>query len=39
MAAGMLATELARTEASQRPAVGARAKALFVAAFAPRSAH
>ncbi|MCP2637925.1 TetR/AcrR family transcriptional regulator [Microbacterium sp. HD4P20] len=39
MAAGMLATELARTEASERPAVAARAKALFLAAFEPRSAH
>ena len=38
MAAGMLATELARTDASQRPVVARRAKALFLAAFAPRSA-
>ncbi|MET0734921.1 MAG: helix-turn-helix domain-containing protein [Microbacterium sp.] len=38
MAAGMLATELARTDADQRPAAAARARALFRAAFAPRPA-
>ena len=36
MATGMLATELARTDPDQRPAVAARARALFRAAFAPR---
>ena len=36
MATGMLATELARTDAAARPAVAARARALFHAAFAPR---
>ena len=36
MAAGMLATELARTDAHDRPRVADRARALFRAAFAPR---
>ena len=36
LAAGMLATELARTDAPVRPAVAARARRLFAAAFAPR---
>ena len=36
MATGMLATELARAEVARRPAVAARARALFHAAFAPR---
>ncbi|MCC2033708.1 TetR/AcrR family transcriptional regulator [Microbacterium allomyrinae] len=36
MATGMLATELARSDPAQRPAVAARARALFRAAFAPR---
>ena len=36
LAAGMLATELARTDAPARPAVAARARRLFAAAFAPR---
>lgn len=36
MAAGMLSTELARTDAPARPAVADRARALFRAAFAPR---
>lgn len=36
MATGMLATELARADPAQRPAVAARARALFHAAFAPR---
>lgn len=36
LATGMMATELARTEAAQRPAVAARARKLFHAAFAPR---
>ena len=36
MATGMLATELARTDAASRPAVAQRARALFNAAFAPR---
>jgi AcrR family transcriptional regulator len=36
MAAGMLATELARTDPPARPAVAARARRLFAAAFAPR---
>ena len=36
MATGMLATELARADPAQRPAVAARARALFRAAFAPR---
>lgn len=36
MAIGMLATELARADASRRPAVATRARALFHAAFAPR---
>lgn len=37
MATGMLATELARTDLAQRAEVGARARALFHAAFAPSS--
>ena len=36
MATGMLATELARTDAAARPAASARARRLFRAAFAPR---
>ncbi|WP_109211571.1 MULTISPECIES: TetR/AcrR family transcriptional regulator [Microbacterium] len=36
LATGMLATELARAEPAQRPAVARRARALFAAAFAPR---
>ncbi|MFC8682868.1 TetR family transcriptional regulator [Microbacterium ureisolvens] len=36
LATGMLATELARAEPGQRPAVARRARALFAAAFAPR---
>jgi AcrR family transcriptional regulator len=36
LATGMLATELARTDPSLRPAVARRARALFAAAFAPR---
>lgn len=36
MAAGMLATELARTDPPARPAVAARVRRLFAAAFAPR---
>ena len=36
MVSGMLATELARTDPVLRPAVAARARALFHAAFAPR---
>ncbi len=36
MATGMLATELARSDPDQRPAVATRARALFAAAFAPR---
>lgn len=36
MATGMLATELARADPADRPAVAARARALFHAAFAPR---
>jgi len=36
LATGMLATELARSEPAQRPAVARRARALFAAAFAPR---
>ncbi|MFE4725237.1 TetR/AcrR family transcriptional regulator [Microbacterium sp. NPDC056736] len=36
LAAGMLATELARADPAQRPAVARRARALFAAAFAPR---
>jgi len=36
MATGMLATELARTDAAARPAVSDRARRLFRAAFAPR---
>ncbi|HEY6799658.1 MAG TPA: helix-turn-helix domain-containing protein [Agromyces sp.] len=36
MAVGMLSTELARADAAARPAVAARARALFHAAFAPR---
>ncbi|MDN3497031.1 helix-turn-helix domain-containing protein [Planococcus sp. APC 4015] len=36
MAVGMLATELARADPDDRPAVATRARALFHAAFAPR---
>lgn len=36
MAVGMLATELARADPDDRPAVAQRARALFRAAFAPR---
>lgn len=36
MAVGMLATELARADADERPAVARRARAIFHAAFAPR---
>ena len=36
LAAGMLATELARADPAQRPVVARRARALFAAAFAPR---
>lgn len=36
MATGMLATELARADPAQRPAVAERARRLFRAAFAPR---
>ena len=36
LAAGMLATELAQTDAAQRSAVARRARSLFAAAFAPR---
>ncbi|HEY9307369.1 MAG TPA: helix-turn-helix domain-containing protein [Microbacterium sp.] len=36
LAAGMLATELARADTAQRPVVARRARALFAAAFAPR---
>lgn len=36
LAAGMLATELARADPAQRPEVARRARALFAAAFAPR---
>jgi len=36
MATGMLATELARTDATARPAASVRARRLFQAAFAPR---
>jgi AcrR family transcriptional regulator len=38
MATGMLATELARADPADRPAVARRARALFRAAFAPRAA-
>lgn len=38
MAAGMLATELARTDPGQRPQAARRARALFRAAFAPGTA-
>jgi len=37
MAVSMLATELARADAADRPAVARRAKAIFHRAFAPRS--
>ena len=36
MAVSMLATELARADAAERPAVATRAKAIFHRAFAPR---
>jgi AcrR family transcriptional regulator len=36
MAVGMLATELARADAAERPSVARRAKAIFHRAFAPR---